>query len=650
MLFKESIKKAEYELREDQDPLWITADSVDPIYNQPVIDSQEDLTTPIPHRKVSGHFEDTDKKFNFYFPQINLWEGRFFHLVYPTNDENATDETISFGAESGAYTVQTNGGGGYRVDAAAAKFSKIVAEDYYNSSERIYGYIYGGSGGSFQTIGAIENTSGVWDGAVPFIPGVPTSIPNNFFIRVFARFILEEKASLIADAVSPGGSGDPYEGLDDVENAILWEITKLGVPLQAWEDYEYLLDLNGDRELLGFGSIVKEMDPRYADDFWSLPGYLGTEESDIGNRFRSAKIDHISIIEAVSLDDQNTPISLLLDSTPENLSKLGLDYTLYESDGTTIIGTLSGSLDLDTKIFTIESGNTADVLNAIREGTKLRSDNLWNLSLTSYHRHQAPERSGFYAWDHLRTLDGTPLYPQRPIEIAPLISASTAGGGTHTGMIQCKTIVISNLLDADAYSWHGDWYRARVNESLGEDYDNNFRIWYNENADHIEGGPRTHRLVQFDGIVQQAVRDVSAWAEKDVTPATTTSYDVVNSQIMVIENAMERHGIQPVVDLTVNGSDRVDTETGRFVTFMAEIQVPSGFGEIVGIEWDFLGTGDYQASSLGEFNGTVVEKEFSYTQPGVYYPSLRVTSQREGNPDTPFTRVQNLGRVRVVVQ
>jgi len=264
MLSEESRMEMADIQRDEQDPIWITADNEDPLYNRPVIDSQEDLTIPVPHHKVSGHFEETDKRFNFYFPPKSLWEGRFFHLVYPLHDENASDETISFGADSGAYTVQTNGGGGYRVDAAASKFSKTVAADYYSSSEQIYGYIYGGSGGSFQTIGAIENSSGVWDGAVPFIPGVPTSIPNNFFIRVFARFVLEEKAPLIADAVSPGGSGDPYAELNDMERAVLDEVTKLGVPLQAWEDYLYLLDLDGTRELLGYGSTIQGRDPTYA--------------------------------------------------------------------------------------------------------------------------------------------------------------------------------------------------------------------------------------------------------------------------------------------------------------------------------------------------------------------------------------------------
>lgn len=635
--------------RDEEDPVWITSDNEDPLYNQPVVDSQEDLTAPIPHRKVSGHFEGTDKRFSFYFPPKSLWEGRFFQVLYPTYDENATDTAISFGADSGAYTVQTNGGGGYRVDAAAAKFSRTVAAEYYDSREQIYGYVYGGSGGSLQTSGAIENTSGVWDGAVLFIPAVPTSIPNNFFIRGFALFILGDKAAMIADAVSPGGGGDPYSGLDEVEREVLSEVTKLGVPLEAWEDYQYLLHPDNPENLFDFAYVVKEMDPGYSEDFWSQPGYLGTEESALGEIFRNARIDYVSTVETVNLDGQGAPVSLILDSVPGSLSKVGMDFTLYQADGTTAIGTLAGSLDLETKIFTIGSGNSSGTLSAISEGVKLRSDNSWPLALASFHRHQVPSRAGFYAWDHLRASDGTPLYPQRPVEIGPLISANTAGGGTHTGNIQCKLIISANLMDVDAYPWHGDWYRAVIEESLGESFSDNCRVWYNENADHVGDGPRTHRLVQFEGIIQQALRDVSAWAEGGAAPAESTGYEVSGSQIIIAEDAAERSGIQPVVGLTVNGAERAEAEAGESIAFAAQIQVPAGYGEIVGIEWDFLGQGDFVASQLPEFDGAAVETEFSYDEPGVYYPALRVTSQREGDPDTPFALVQNLGRARVVI-
>ncbi|MEH7098214.1 Tat pathway signal sequence domain protein [Neobacillus vireti] len=635
-------------LTAEEGPMWITADCEDPLYNRPVIDSESDHTTPVPHHKVSGHFEGTDKRFNFYFPLKSQWKGRFFHLVYPLIDENATDETLSFGADSGAYTVQTNGGSGYRVDAAAAKFSRTVAASYYGSSERIYGYIYGGSGGSFQTIGAIENTTGVWDGAVPFIPGVPTSIPNNFFARAFARFVLEEKAQQIANAVSPGGRGDPYIGLNEAERAVLDEVTKLGVPLQAWEDYTYLLGLNDPQGLLGFGGVVRSTDPNYVNDFWSKSGYLGTEQSALGELFRKAKIDHYATIIKVNRNEQNEPISLVLNSVPADLTTTGLEYTLYAAEGTPMVETLAGSLDLVTKVFTIGSEAPESVLNVIDEGTKLKIDNRWFLALLPYHRHQVPQRQGYDAWNHLRGFDGTPLYPQRPIEIGPMISLGVTGSGTHTGMIQGKVIMVTNLIDNDAYPWHGDWYRARVKESLGECYYDNFRLWYNDNADHI--GPRTPRLVQYDGILQQALRDVSAWAERGVEPPKSTIYEMVDGQIKVPKNAEERQGIQPVVDLKAKGLTRIDIPCGQTVNFEAEIQVPSMACKIVCTEWDFLGTGDFTATPIGNLESVAeVKTTFTYISPGTYFPSIRVTSHREGDPNTPFARVQNLDRVRVEV-
>jgi hypothetical protein len=632
-------------------PLWITADCVDPLYNHPVIDSEQDVNSPVPHHRVSGHFEGTKYKFNFYYPPKRQWQGRFFHKVYPLatiQDENASAETIAFGADSGAYTVQTNADGGYRVDAAAAKFAKKVASSYYGEPDRrIYGYIYGGSGGSFQTIGAIENSAGVWDGAVPFIPGGPAAIPNTFFIRTFARLVLKNKAAQIADAVRPGGSGDPFAGLNPTEAAVLREVTKLGVPLRGWEDYRYLLGLTAPDGLLGFGSVVRAIDPTYADDFWTKPGYLGTEQSALGDLVRAAKVDHVATITQVERDAAGKPLSLVLDSAPSIDDPAGLDFTLY--DGATKLGSLTGSLDPVTKVFTIGGGD----LNMVDSGKQLRIDNRWAVALTSYHRHQVPTRAGFTAWDQFRAPDGTPIYPQRPLQIGPLISSGVSGGGTFTGQITGKVIIVGNLVDVDAYPWHADWYAQQVRVALGNRFDDNFRIWYNDNADHLEGpvtGLRATRLIEYTGILQQAVRDLSAWVERGVAPPGSTQYDVADGQIQVPARATQRGGIQPVVDLTVNGANRIDVVAGQRVTFKARIQAPPATGKLVATEWDFNGTGTFTTEPIG-VPAPIVDAQaaFTYSKPGTYFPVLRATSQRDGDPSTPFARAQNLGRVRVVV-
>ena len=162
-------------------PLQITADCVDAKFATAVIDKESDETNPVPHRKVSGHFDGTTTDFNIYLPKDG-WDGRFFQLVYPLQNSTAEDREIGFGAESGGYTVRVKGGEGYRGDAAVAKLSRTIAQDYYKSSKKrqIYGYIYGGSGGSLVVIGAMENTVGIWQGAVPLVQAIPMSNPNNF--------------------------------------------------------------------------------------------------------------------------------------------------------------------------------------------------------------------------------------------------------------------------------------------------------------------------------------------------------------------------------------------------------------------------------------------------------------------------------------
>ncbi|KUO18133.1 Tat pathway signal sequence domain protein [Streptomyces dysideae] len=636
-------------------PVQVTPDCVDPLYAHPVIDKQQDLTSPVAHRRVSGHFEGTGVKFTFYLPPAAQWKGRYFQYTYPLSDESALDRTIAFGAASGGYTVQVSGTVGYRHAAAAAKFSEQVAADYYRSgSRRIHGYLYGPSGGSFQTIGAMENTSGVWDGAVPIVVGVPTSIPVNFFVRAQARMVLRDVAGKIADAVRPGGSGDPYAGLTTAQAAMLREATSLGVPLKAWQDPDYVLGLNAPDGLLGFGAVVRQMDPSYATDFWTKPGYLGTEQSELGDIVRAALIDAKPTIAQVETDEDGRPTSLTLSGLPALTSTLGLDFAALATDGTTRVGDLAGTLDAATGVFTVGSGNSAEVLSALKAGARVHADNRWFTALPSYYRHQVPPpEEGYTAFDVLRDADGTPLYPQRALRIGPRIASSTSGGGTYTGKVNGKVVVVDNLVDSDAYPWHADWYAQRVRSALGaEEFANRFRLYYNDNADHLEGpvtGSKASRIVSYDPIVEQALRDVAAWAERGVAPPSSTRYDVTDGQVTVPTRAAQRRGIQPVVDLKVRGGDEAHVSTRDQVTFAALAQAPPGAGRIVSASWDFTGAGTYTPARLGTPASTAfVNTTHRFTKPGTYYVTLKASSSRHGAVG-PYAQVENLNRVRVVV-
>src|SRR5262245_6515946 len=209
----------------------------DPLYTEPYIDVDEWRDEPIRHRCVHGGFAGAELRFSIYLPPTEQYDGRFFQHITPVPDNehlaeglSGEEDKIGFAIASGAYFLETNGGGpsgtpgsdidptiaAYRANAAAATRSRVIAAEMYGE-HRPYGYSYGGSGGGFRTIGGAENTTGVWDGFVPYVIGSPQAIPNCFTVRMHAQRVLRDRFDEIDDAVDAGGSGDPYASLDPEE-------------------------------------------------------------------------------------------------------------------------------------------------------------------------------------------------------------------------------------------------------------------------------------------------------------------------------------------------------------------------------------------------------------------------------------------------
>ncbi len=566
----------------------VTADCLDRTYSTPVIDSETDETAPVRHHRVRGHFEGTNIQFNIYLhaqPDKAQWKGRFFQYTYPIAfpGQQATsladDRAIGFALSSGGYAVQAGNtfvSLGYRHAAAAAKFAETVAAQYYGSNRRIYGYLYGPSGGSFQTIGAAENTTGVWEGFVPLVQAVPQPTQYNFLGRAAAQLILGDKAAQIRAALLPGGSGDPYAGLDEAQRVVLKEVHALGIPWKAWEYPDYLL---GRSEFQPGGldqSAPLANDPTYVNDFWNAAGYLGTEQSALGERVRA---------------------------------KLA------------------------------QAGDT--------------TANRWNIANRFYYRYLLPAAAeGWIGLDQFRKADGTPLYPQRPVSPAPF-SGAVSGFTAFDGSVNGKVIVLDNLYDTDALPWHADWYRKRVEASLGGAAADTYRIYYNDHADHQDApvtGERAKLLVNWYGMAEQALRDEAAWVESGVTPPASTKYDVIGAQIVVPDNAASRRGIQPTVDLTSKGKKIVQVKVGQEVTLKAKAQVPPGAGEIVKAEWDLNGGGVYTDAPLARPGKVVtLQTTATFDQPGTYLVALRVSAERDGDTTARFALAQNLDRVQIVV-
>ncbi|MFD5002978.1 Tat pathway signal sequence domain protein [Streptomyces mutabilis] len=657
-------------------------------FDRPYVDVDERRDTPRPHRYVHGGFEGTDTRFSLYFPPSGAYEGRFFQHITPVPEsehlaQSATgqEDRIGFAFAAGGYFLETNGGGtsgtpgaetdptiaGYRANAAAAEYSRVVARQVYGE-HRPYGYAYGGSGGAFRTMGCAENTTGVWDGFVPYVPGSPMAAPNVFAVRMHAQRVLRHRFDRIVDAVDAGGSGDPHAGLTSEESAALTEVTRMGFPIRSWFGHRTM----GTH---AFGTLyphIVTVDPGYFEDFWSVPGHLGADPDssvhrdrvrfdcsvagivprgkapDLGPFAEPAQAPQGGVDEAFKgpADGAGPVVALRLTSVPD-AEVLGADLTVTSGEAAGARLRLKGFWR-DLAVLDLPGAEQA--LAGLRPGDAVHVDNSNFLAAQTYHRHQVPGPE-YPVWDQFRDSAGAPVPPQRPFLLAPLFAAAAAGH-VPTGKITGKMIVVSCLLDREAFPWQADWYRAQVAGHLGDTLDDHFRLWYVDNALHADAERQEHptRTVSYLGVLHEALRGLADWVEKGIPPAPGTRYEISDGQVVVPDSAAERGGVQPVVRLSADGGARAEVPAGARVALAATVETPPGAGRIVRVQWDLDGDGVYEIDEVTEpVSRLTLERHHSYAEPGTRFVTVRVSVQRDADPDTPFARVDNLARARVVV-
>ena len=662
----------------------------DPMFTAPSVDVDEWRGEPVRHRYVHGGFDGTDCRFSMYFPDPIRYNGRFFQPVSPVpgSEHGATEGAftgyIDFAVASGGYLVESNLGrfrralrgedstvAGYRASIAVATYSRVLAAEMYGD-HRPYGYVFGGSGGAYRAIACIENGDGVWDGAVPYIHGTLQSLPSRFSVQAHAFRVLGGKLSQIVDAVEPGGSGDMYAGLTAEERDALAEVTRMGFPPRAWFDAERVR-LQYTTVWAGLFDHFTTWDPTYFDDFWTVPGYLGANPTD---SLLAAKVQHKSRIAALVLPPEarqrGLPIPMALRGL--HVDDVPVAYGLEELPAADLTGAMlrftsgraSGhhvwvSGQHGDHITTGIGQEEFEHLRQVGVGDDVLVDNSPYLAFQTYHRHQVPEDDEYPEFAQFRAA-GRPVYPQRRQLLGPRFVRNN-GAGRMDGKFAGKMIVVQSLFDEIAYPQQAEWYRRRVETALGERLEDHYRVWFTDHAMHQDPAvmpridlcpDRSTRIVNYRGVLEQALRDVAAWAERGIAPPPSTSYEWVDGQVLLPATATARRGIQPVVRLTANGGERADVAVGEPVAFSALVEVPPGAGTIVAAEWDFDGRGDFPVTepfTNEDLSYTTVrlDREHSFSAAGTYFPALRVTSQRQGQGDNPHGRIMNLGRVRVVV-
>lgn len=660
----------------------------DTLYTRPYIDVDEERDSPSKHRYIHGGFDGTDNRFSMYLPPAPDYEGRFFQHITPVPESEhlapgltGAEDKIGFAFASGAFFVETNGGGAvdlskpqtdvdptigaYRAGAAVAALAKVIAQGVYGS-HRTYGYAYGGSGGGFRTIACAENTRGVWDGFVPHVIGSPVAIPNVFTVRMHAMRVLRDVLDDIVDRVEPGSDRRLGEGLGAEETAAFEEVTRMGFPPGAWVGHRAM----GTQAFGVLYTTLKAIDPTYFDDFWTQPGYLGADPASSVHRDR---VRFSTTVEAVITRHEAVASGLIaLPAGPSG----GVDEAFKgpEQGGDVVValrlgrsaarepmnaelriasGDAHGAVALLQNVIGdlafVDFPELSPFLQRVRSGDRVDIDNSNFLAAQTYHRHQVPAPE-FTAWDQFRDESGKPLYPQRDLLLGPLM-ARGASGTLQSGDIEGKMIVVEARYDREAFPWQADWYAGKVREHLGDEVDQRLRVWMVDRALHADvvGQELPTHTVSYLGVVHQALRQVAAWAEDGIEPAPSTRYEVVDGQIKITD----RHqpgGVQPIVALTVAGGSRAEVAVGEEVELCMTGSAVEPRSRIVEVRWDLDGSGGYAIGGRVP-PASVVDQSIRHTfrEAGTHFVTAKVTAQQDGDPETPFARVDNLARVRVVV-
>ena len=681
--------------------------SDDKFFGKAFIDIDEWRDKPVRFRYVHGGFEGTDARFSFYLPEKAQYKQRFFHTLQggTGGSENTVLDAINaynqFGVvapqallaafDCGGYLIESNQGHFgddltgvkndhtilcYRTSVQTAKFAKQVAQQMYGAAPQ-HGYLYGGSGGAVRTINCLESVKGIWDAGVPFV--CPHESSGTFFsIQANAvRLLGRDKLAMYNDAVEVGGSGNPFQGLDNEQADALKILYKTGHSRRIGLD-------NPVEQVLVWSYAAwdaETADPTYWDDFWTKPGYLGHDSPRVFekdrvqfksrvkrlltlNDLKDLKLDP-NFVDELGMGPQaafraaranprgpNAPIALVLEDRSDKQSRLGCSSVIFS-------GAAQGR---ERFVFAVLGdvlllgGNGKELLEGVKVGDEITIDNRKYLSFCYQWQHQVEPK--FREWAH-SVVDGRAIYPQRPkMKRITAMYPHSYDVGTR------KIMIVENLMDRGTWPSSAASIQEQYKKVRGEQWlRDNFRIYYNDHAWHgtvtadVPGIPApvlTTKLIDYQGILHRALRDMVAWVEQGKAPPPSTHYEyTMDCDIQVPATAEKRLGLQPVATLAGNGKEnRVEVKAGQPVQFVTRAEVPPNMGMFVKAEIDFDGTGAYPYKHTG-LDGKSSKLEFqtshTYDKPGTYYACARVASQPEGDTKSPLYNAINLARIRVVV-
>jgi len=678
----------------------------DTYFGTPYIDRDEWREKPYPHRNIHGGFADTDTRFTFYFPAIEEWQGRMYH---PIEGAHAGHEEAFAGmmgqllgglpmiARLGGYMMESNSGHigddidpragddptlyGHRAGVETARFSKHVCRQVYGR-EPAFSYVWGGSGGGRRSPLHLEYGGGVYDGALPFMGGgdiaehgttarVRSEQPVHFGAMFnVQRLLAGEKLDRVIDAMQPGGSGNPFEGLTAHEREELSNLYRLGYP--RGDEFMIAKPMGQIWLWSSIADMLIAEDADYFRNFWSQPGYLGFDEpqhvqDDLIDRTctvvrlvtprdlttdafagpEDAEMRQRTTMSASGSGNWDLPLAVEVDGpVPGYLLGAGVRI----ASGAAAARQLYCTGFVGNLLFCDGRGDSNLVLfTGAKPGDQLHVDNHAFLAFCYYYRHHLADDA---LNDFLR-LDGVPLYPQHDVPLAsPLM------GVPYSGQYEGKLLWIHHTHDASLWPPQGIIYKQAVEAAQGvEGARERFRLQWTENAEHVTplllpshpARATTTWLIDYLPSIEQGLADLARWVEQGIPPAET-NYSMIDGKVSLPASAADRGGTQPVVRVTADGGARAEAAAGQTVTLHLDAEAPPGAGTITQVQWDFDNSGRFavdQPIAQGETAHSLTVTH-SYDRPGTYFAVARVRLNREGDPGS-ARQVENLAAARVVV-
>jgi hypothetical protein len=679
----------------------------DGFFGAPFIDEDVEIELPVRCRRLHGGFEGTDTRFRFHFP-VEGYQGRMFNPLSGGNGGTELFFTSPMGEDIGGlsscvrlggYMVESNQGHigdeldpkggedptlyGFRASAETARFSKFVAEQVYGAAPH-HSYVFGGSGGARRSPLCLAYAPDVWDAALPFMGDAvdgeygdfrrTRTVAQHFCSMFNVQRLLGEKIYDVIDATSPGGSGDPFAGLNTHQREELATLYRLGYP--RGDEFMITQQMGQIWFWSSYADRIQRDYPAYWEAFWSQPGHVGFDQPEL------VEADLIDVRATVSRvlnasDIADDPVF----AQPEysglrgrvlNTAEVRGNYDLplvVEVKGVgsgyrlgTGLRIMSGPA-AGRQLYCLQSAGDFFLCDGMGEASNLRFggvlagdevhvDNHAFLAFGYYYRHHLTAVEVDYG--SLR-VDGRAVYPQYEVpESSPFM------GTVHTGRFDGKMMWVHHTHDASLWPSQGIGMKNNVERERGpEGAREHFRLRWTENAEHVPpryapSDPRRANntwLIEYGPVIEQCLADLAAWVEEGIEP-DNTSFVYQDGKVSLPAVAAERGGIQPVVAVTVNGQSRTEVAVGEAVNLVARAEVPPGAGTVIGVKWDFDGSGSYPVADP-TIDGTAAKVEVSTThsfdRPGTYFVTALVESHRHGEVHATARRIPNVASARVIV-